>query len=382
MSPVSHPSAKRPSSRWIAPVAAAAAFLLIGPVISAIGSAANADLASRTAAQLLVDVEKAHLSGMSGIVVEQANLGLPELPSSAVGGNAGLGALLTGSHTLRVWYGGAKQARVSLLNASDEIDLVHNGANLWQWSSSTNSADHWTLPAQSKSTHADAPLGAHSAMPLTPQQAADRALAAITPTTRVTNAGTTTVADRPAYLLELQPRSTQTLVSSVQIAIDGVTHVPTRVQVFAKGVSQPALSIGFSQFDPTMPSDSVFAFNPPPGTKVTQESLTLPTASKHATSARDSAPSSTGVVGTGWASVVVTRVPADLVPSASTSKNTANSTLRELLKMTSRVSGPWGSGYLVQGTVFSVLLTDTHQLVIGAVPPSALYAALAGRATK
>ena len=40
------------------------------------------------------------------------------------------------------------------------------------------------------------------------------------------------------------------------------------------------------------------------------------------------------------------------------------------------MSGTWGSGHLLEGTVFSAVLTDDGRLAIGAVPPSALYDAL------
>ena len=105
---------------------------------------------------------------------------------------------------------------------------------------------------------------------LTPQQAADKALRAITPTTAVSTDPTATVAGRPAYQLLLEPRDTASLVGSVRIAIDGATHIPTRVQVFAKGASSPAFEVGFTSFDPSTPSASVFGFNPPPGAKVTE----------------------------------------------------------------------------------------------------------------
>jgi hypothetical protein len=40
------------------------------------------------------------------------------------------------------------------------------------------------------------------------------------------------------------------------------------------------------------------------------------------------------------------------------------------------VSGPWGSGHLLRGSLFSVLLTDDGRVVAGAVAPERLFAAL------
>ena len=42
-----------------------------------------------------------------------------------------------------------------------------------------------------------------------------------------------------------------------------------------------------------------------------------------------------------------------------------------------KVSGSWGAGHLMAGTAFSVLITDDGRIVVGAVTPEGLYAALA-----
>ena len=42
-------------------------------------------------------------------------------------------------------------------------------------------------------------------------------------------------------------------------------------------------------------------------------------------------------------------------------------------------TGSWGSGHLMAGTAFSALLTDDGRLVVGAVTPEGLYAALAAK---
>jgi hypothetical protein len=47
-----------------------------------------------------------------------------------------------------------------------------------------------------------------------------------------------------------------------------------------------------------------------------------------------------------------------------------------VLQALPRVSGAWGSGRLLNGTLFSVLLTDDGRMAVGAVPASQLYAAL------
>ena len=46
------------------------------------------------------------------------------------------------------------------------------------------------------------------------------------------------------------------------------------------------------------------------------------------------------------------------------------------------VSGAWGSGHLLTGTLFSVLLTDDGRLLVGAVGPERLYPAAADPAAR
>jgi len=89
------------------------------------------------------------------------------------------------------------------------------------------------------------------------------------------------------------------------------------------------------------------------------------------------------VVGDGWGSVLVAKMPAPDV-SAGTGGSagaTADKSIAQLMKLVGLlppVSGTWGSGHLMAGTAFSVLLTDDGRIVVGAVTPEGLYAALAG----
>jgi hypothetical protein len=90
------------------------------------------------------------------------------------------------------------------------------------------------------------------------------------------------------------------------------------------------------------------------------------------------------VVGKGWDSVMVVKMPAP-GPTTGTSASTGTTTdktITQLMKHVSllpKVSGSWGSGHLMAGTVFSALLTDDGHLVVGAVTPEGLYAALAAK---
>jgi len=230
-------------------------------------------------------------------------------------------------------------------------------------------------------------------LPTSPQAAADQALAAISASTEVTTSGTATVAGRAAYELVLTPKEATSLVAQVRVAIDGTRHVPLRVQVFAKAVADPVFEVAFSSVDFARPDAAQFAFNPPPGTAVT-EATTKPGAAKpDAGKAKTIAPQPKPadlpkVVGKGWSSVVIVKMPAANAKSAATGNTGAatakptDKNLAQLMKVVTllpKVSGSWGSGHLMAGTVFSALLTDDGRLVVGAVTPEGLYAALAAK---
>jgi hypothetical protein len=196
---------------------------------------------------------------------------------------------------------------------------------------------------------------------MTPQQAAHAALEAIGPTTRVSTDPTAEVAGRPAYQLVLVPRDSRSLVGSVRIAIDGATRIPTRVQVFARGASAPAFQVGYTSLSTARPAASVFAFTPPPGAKVKE---VTPGHAGDESGPQTLANAAPRVVGHGWTSVLVAHAPGTISSSS-------------MLKALPVVSGSWGSGRLLRGTLFSAVLTDDGRVAIGAVPPSLLYAALA-----
>lgn len=347
----------RPALRWVVPVAAAVV-LTAGIAGRAIVADADPALPPRSAAQLLVDLQTSAVTGLSGTVVQRAELGLPELPVSIGGaGSAEFSALVSGTHTLRVWYGGEQRQRVALLGTLGESDLVRNGDDVWTWSSASNEVSHLVLPEQPA-----APRPLPSDLPTTPQEAAELALEAIEPSTRVSTDGAATVAGRAAYELVLRPRDSRSLVGQVRIAIDAEEQVPLRVRVYAGDAAEPALEIGFSQISFEMPGDEHFDFRPPQDAVVTE-------VDPDDASAPGPELAEPTVVGSGWTSVLVATAPA----SDPTASDPGTATADALLQALPRVSGDWGSGHLLQSALVSVLVTDDGRLLAGAVSPERLY---------
>ena len=277
---------------------------------------------------------------MTAVLTETANLGFPSLPNIAGLSNSvfsGL-SLLTGTHTVDVWYAGPRQVRIALPVSFGETDLRINGDQAWLWNSHGQTATHYLLPTPAqqkaaraarikmfKSVHPNAPvarciatlrpattrsraanrkvikcLRAHIVHPIpvrpnsapagdggpsgayssrlsyrldTPQQAVDRLLAMVGKTTKVTVDGTTQVAGRSAYQLVIEPRTSQSLIDRIVIAVDGQTSLPLQVQVFARGVSSPAFQFGFTSLNFAKPAASNFTFTPPAGAHVKTEHL-------------------------------------------------------------------------------------------------------------
>lgn len=372
----------RPVMRWLVPAAAAVAVVGGGAAVGTLAANAEPSLPERSAAQLLVDLQTARLDGMSGTVLQQADLGLPALAGLAAGasqGNVNLGSLLSGSNTLRVWYAGPEQARVALMGTLGETDIIRNGKDVWVWNSQERTATHRTLSGDA-AEHGTQPLP--SGVPSTPQEAADAALKAVDPSTKVSTGRAARVAGRDAYELVISPRDTASLVAQVRLAIDAKEHVPLRVEVFAKGVDEPAVKVAFTQVDFARPDAEQFKFNPPPGTKVTEateqgkaEAGKAPAGKADAAKPDAAKPGTAGeseptVVGTGWTSVLVQKVDtAGLTGGADAEAKQAIDVLNQLPK----VNGAWGSGRLLSGKLFSALLTDDGRALVGAVTPQRLY---------
>jgi len=394
--PSSRPAAVPTRLRWLAaPLAAAVAIGAYAMVPTLAGADSPPTLAPISAGDLLVRVEQARVPGLSGEITVKSNLGLPDV-SQFVGDNGSFAtSLITGSHTIKVWEAGGN-ARIALPSTLAETDVVHNGNDVWVWDSAGQQVRHLALPPHDAAgdgdgEQADDPEGvsAGEAAP-TPQALADHFLSAVDPTTRVLVRGTATVAGRPAYELVLAPKSGTTLVADVVVAVDSDTGLPLRVQVLSRDSGTPAIDVGFSSVDFSVPSESTFAFTPPPGSTVTEAhsaaELFLPAGSsdhpKRADNGAKKAPATDPsatpandthaapvVVGKGWDAVTVIDLGSDA---------TANSGLDTLGKLGSPVQGSWGSGRLIHTTLVNALLTNDHKLVIGSVPEAALEAALAG----
>ena len=348
--------------RWAVPggVAAAVAVASLTSTVTASASG-RPKLPPRTAAQLLVDLQQADTPTLSGTVVESVHLGLPDLSSiSGASSNASdlsLQNLVSGSHTLRIFYGGPTQQRVALLGQLSESDIVHNGKDLWTYSSTTREVTHSVLA--DPDVHADATPTQSPVSAMTPMASAEKVLAAIDPTTSVSVDRSAYVAGRSAYQVVLKPKDSRSLVGSVWIALDAKNKVPLRVQVFARNATAPSIQVGFTDVSFSAPSASIFRFVPPAGIKPKEQAMPfMGDALKAAHGPDASAPTDTKVIGSGWTSVLQLKMSAGATPTAGNSNATG---------LLDRVATPVAGGRLVTSSLLSVLLTDDGRVLVGAV---------------
>ncbi len=383
-------------ARWAVPAGAVAiaGAVTAGVLISAAASA-SPELPVKTPAQLLAAL--AARTGppppLTGTVVESAALGIPQLPQ--LGNQNSPVSLLSGSHTIKVWYADPAHLRLSMPVTMSESDVIRNGRQVWLWQSNKNSVTKVTLPAKPSAAQA---TPAPTEVPLTPQQAASQVLKAVGKSTRVSVQRTVTVAGQPAYQLVLSPRSSGSLVGRVNIAIDASNNVPLRVQVFARGASSPAFQVGYTAVSFVRPAAANFNFSPPAGAKVKTVTVPSEAAGQHKPSAAErQAAGQVQVIGKNWLSVVV--LPASVLsqvtggsmagaagqaaqsavpggPAGGGSGETA-AVLRTLVAAATPVHGAWGSGQLLHTGLVSMLITNSGHVLIGAVTPSVLENAAA-----
>ena len=383
-------------ARWAVP---AGAVVIAGAVTAGvlIGAAASAspELPAKTPAQLLAAL--ATRTGppppLTGTVVETASLGIPQLPELSNQNSAV--SLLAGSHTVKVWYQDPAHLRLAMPVTMSETDVIRDGRQVWLWQSSNNSVTKVTLPA--RSAH-PAATPAQTQVPLTPQQAASQVLKAVGPSTRVSVQRTVTVAGQPAYQLVLSPKSSQSLVGRVNIAVDASNNVPLRVQVFARGASSPAFQVGYTAISFVRPAAANFSFTPPAGAKV--HTVTLPSepaGQQKPSAAQRQAASQVQVIGKDWLSVAVFpasvlsevtgssmngaagQVAQSAVPGGTAGGGNGETAaiLHTLIAAATPVHGAWGSGQLLHTSLISMLITSNGHVLIGAVRPAVLENAAA-----
>ena len=377
---------RRGSMRALAP-ASVVAIVAVGAAIAPSVASASPALPQISAQNLLAKAAQSKVDTFSGTVSITTNLGLPQLPDLAGGANPL--SLLGGTHTLQVAADGPTKQRIALLDTMSEYDLIHNGKDLWVYDSEQNSVSHATS-AEAAGSHAKSDKAKDGdAVPLTPQQAAQKFLDAVTPSTNVSVDRTQSVAGRAAYTLQLTPKEKGSLIGKVQIAIDAQNGAALRVAVYPAGSATAAFEVGFTSVSFSAPSASRFNFTPPKGAKVTP--LTGGAMGMQTPQGKDSADLAPQVLGADWLTVVelhgidLNQLKAEASQASGDQRHGGgndtglfngdpSSYLDALLGAGTNVSGGFGSGKLYTTNFLSILLTNDGRLFVGSVTPAVLKA--------
>lgn len=355
----------RKSWRQWTPAAIAAGAVGAAALVAPFSANAAVDLPDKTAAEVLALVQEKDVDAFSGTVEQTSNLGLPDL--SALDASGGNGArnddggeaspasaameLVTGSHTAQVFVNGPDQSRLQVLDRLEERNVIRNGDDLWYYNSDENEAIHATLGDHEK------PDGGTQA----PHDLAAHFLEKVDPSTEVTVGSDRMVAGRAVYDLILTPRSADTLVGSVTVAVDGETGLPLGVTVAAAGSSDPAFSSAFTDISYEVPDESLFDFTPPDGAALTEVDPKDHQRGGHPDKEAAEAEKPT-VVGQGWNAVVVVPAGQQQIPE-------------ELAQLSTPIDG----GQLLSTTLVNVLLADDGRILAGSVTVERLQAVAAGQ---
>lgn len=409
-SPFHRSPGRRQGVRALLPLGIVAA-VAAGTALSPSLAAASPALPPISAQALLTKLASSSVDTYSGTVNVTTNLGLPVLPD--LGGGANPMALLSGTHVLLVAANGPDKQRIALLDTESEYDLIHNGRQLWIYDSEQNAVETGTIPAgKAKGTGKDQDKRPTGSVPMTPAQAVQQLLTAITPTTGLSVSGTRSVAGQAAYTLVVTPKQTGSLIDRVEIAVDAQNGAPLSFAIYStKAPASPVFQLGFTSVSFSAPADSRFEFTAPAGATVSP--LTgqngekgQPNDSGHATDPQ--------MLGQGWLSVLEVHgvnltgglgqlaqpqqqgsqhsgqghgSSSSSADSASQSPNglfngNVGSYLQALGNAGTKVSGAFGTGTLYTTDFISVLATDDGRLFVGAVTPALLEADAAAQGTR
>ena len=264
-------------------IAIVALLAVTGVTVGLVATRAQGEpqLATITPAQLLANMAQhaGDITAVSGDVSWKNDvLGLSML-SFGGQGSGDLTALLS-SGSGRVWVQDGK-ARFEIQGAMGDTTVVGDSTSVWVYTSASNTATEYTLPAGSKATSSDEQGGTTQSSQKAladPVAAIDDFIQKLAPDATLAVSDQVTVAGQSCYVLSLIPKAINTVFGSVQVAIDSKTYLPLNLDVYAKGTVKPVLTVGLTSVSYSELSDSIFAFTPPPTATVERKALALPAA--------------------------------------------------------------------------------------------------------
>ncbi|MGD6743941.1 LolA family protein [Streptomyces sp. BH106] len=395
---------RRKAVRYAVPVAVVGVAAATIGLVPALASSGDPDLPDITARQLIEKIAKSDTEQLSGTVKITTDLGLPSIGGAAGGGLMGGGErggeggssadpqsklteLATGSHTLRVAADGADRQKLSVLDDASEYSVIHNGDDVWAYDSKSDEAYH---AKQKQGAHSDG-SGEHAkkapkGVPATPKELTDEILKAGGDTTSFSVDGTSQVAGRDAYRLQIKPKQSGSTVGAVTVSVDAKTGTPLKFSLTPAGGGAAVVDAGFTKVDFAKPAASTFDFKPSKGTKVTEadelakaqrgERGALPKDLK-ADELKAGGLDDLNVIGKGWTSIAELKLPKEAggLAAGKGSAEMPPDAQKFLSSLGDQVKGEFGSGTVYSTRLVNVLVTEDGKAYAGAVTKDALVKA-------
>ena len=389
---------KRTKIRWIPAIVAPV--LVAGTVFGfSVSASAAVDLPDKSASQIMQMMNTNENIAFSGKVVKKASLGLPPmniipdisqsmideaaknmpaemkdfLPQASAQGELALALeFLAGTHTANVYVDGMNKARLQVLDLLSERDFIRNGSDLWFYDAGKQSVKHSVINAADQARaekEAKTFFDANSSLlpfdATSPAAVADYFLAQAGKDAVITVGKDVKIAGRGAYQISVSPKSADSLIQSVSVAMDAETGLPLSVVVRAVGQSTPAFEVAFESISFEKPAAANFDFVVPAGAQVTE--VVAPTEAdvqKYAGKAPtmkdqlDALTAFNKARAAGWSAVV--EVPADKIPAQFNSQILGNKLFKELTK-------PVVGGRIFSTSLLNVFFADDGRIFAGAV---------------
>lgn len=336
-------------------------------------------LPERTAGEVADMAASPHPQPRMGFLELRTSLGLGDFGTATGESGGSLVGLAAGTNDARLWEDGDRR-RIALLEELGETDWYRQGDVTYVWHSRRSRVTKVATPTElSTATGLITSLAGGGTLE-SPDGMAARFLGLRGQSTRLVLHEPTYVADRPVYQLGLIPGTPNSLVTEITIGVDASTGLPLRVQVNTRS-GTVAIDSKFTSIKFKRPAASNFDFRPPPEATVTDGATVSRERDfsgdwqkeRDRQRALEDVQSVTGVDGTllrlattgdGWEEVVaITGID--------------YWRLDNLGRTAKTITGPYGTGQLLETPVFSLLILPNGRIVAGAVTPDGLEPAAA-----
>ncbi len=221
--------------------------------------------------------------------------------ADGAGGEAGQLAsspLVTGASG-RLWISKDGRVRVELQNEEGDTEILYDGHTLSLYDAASNTLYRYTPPqvsgeGSSSAGGATGSPNADSGSPLQTDKAGavqmtwastptghrevpsvakiEEAISHISKHATLSGATPTDVAGQPAYTVRISPSHNGGELGGAELSFDAVHGAPLRAAIYSTNSASPVVELAATEISYEPVPDSVFAFSPPPGTKIQEVS--------------------------------------------------------------------------------------------------------------